>query len=166
MELPFSNNLIEITVRYAKRPDGGIEVIRNKKHEKKYKDISVLETTWKSMSIQDFTNLTGQSMMFSDNEEAANMDIIHYRQTLMEHCMTNWNIEGFPCSLENMQRLDANVANYLIDEYVKRTSFSSSIEGDPLFDMFKAMEARVEQLEVILADVLVRLEQRDTGDAV
>lgn len=164
MELPFADKTIEITVRYAMRKDGGVEVIRNKKQEKRFKEVSELSTTWKPLSLNEFTDLTSQATIF--DEEHADMDLLHYRQALMEHAMTNWNLEGFPCAAEHMRRLDANIANYLIDEYVKRTTQNSSLEGDPLYDYIMKLEERVNNVEALLTQIMIKLDQRDTGETV
>lgn len=119
---PFCDDKIPVTIKYVKTSGGTALIVRDRKESKKYGDkASILTTSWSRMSFEDANEIMSLSTRVDEENGITIMDWGLYRKLLMERNLKEWNIEGKPCTSENIGKLDIIIATELIDQYIAIT---------------------------------------------
>jgi len=130
---PFTNSdLFEIEVKFVeitlKSGLKGILVIKNKAQEEKHKDkITSVRTQWAQPNWKENWKLSEESHVFQEAMGEKRFDYQLYRRNILERFLKIWDIIDeknmpIPVNEENINKLDPNIASYMIDEWLKKTN--------------------------------------------
>ena len=149
MGLFAKTDLFEIQIKYVLvKSKGGIETIRviddttekGKDEEASLGDrVLTLHTYWISPNWKQSNDLLRKCMKYDPEAGKRELDWALYRSFLIESFMQKWDAaeedaegesQAVPCSRENVERLDAQIAVALVDRFLERTTVSEDDLGN------------------------------------
>lgn len=145
MSNPFiSDNRFEVTIKYVeKETKGGLSatmVVSDKETEERYKgSINEIHTQWVQPNWKESNELSRQCTRWDPIAGERLFDWNSYRIALVERYMKSWDISlkndkgedvPVPCTKENIDKLDPNIASALIDAFLNKTTPSEEKLGN------------------------------------
>lgn len=144
MSGPFvTDTQFPITVKYVEKTSkSGLPVLlilkdkaKEKEFEARYKDdVKSINTMWVQPNWKQSNDLIRQATKFIYEIGERKLDWQAYKTLLLETFMVEWDVKAdgktVPCIKENIERLDANIASFLIDSFLLKTSPSEEELGN------------------------------------
>lgn len=121
------DDLIRTRVFYRKQGHGLI-ILRDEEP-----GASVIEALWRQMTTTDAEEVMRASLVddveTSDDDEEmfiSKMDWPRYRQAMCERMIKSWNLEGVPCTPENIRKLNPVLLTEMFGQYLDQVSPSEN----------------------------------------
>ena len=136
MPLLVSDKLFPIDLEYAEvKTKSGIDcilIIKNEEMSKKYGDkVKKVHTQWVQPSWKESNDLVRQATVWEQFAGERSLDYLLYRSLIPEKFLKMWDItdeagKPVPCTPITILKLEPNIANALIDNFISRTVPSES----------------------------------------
>jgi hypothetical protein len=111
-------------------------VVKTVEMEERYKGlVSELHTQWIQPNWKESNDLIRASTTWDAEAGERMLDWQKYRFLLLEHFMKSWDIvddKEMPvaCTRENIEKLDANIAAALVDQFLSKTTLTEKEMGN------------------------------------
>lgn len=111
-------------------------VVKDKKMEEQYNGlVHELHTSWIQPNWKESNDLIRAATTWDVEAGERMLDWQKYRFMLLLHFMKGWDVkdeEGnvVPCIQDNIERLDAQIAGALVDEFIAKTTLTEKEVGN------------------------------------
>lgn len=129
-----------IVIKYVEKtlPSGltTVVVVKTAEMEERFKgSVFELQTQWVQPNWKESNDLIRASTTWDSEAGERMLDWQKYRFLLLEHFMKSWDVkdekgQAVPCVKENIEKLDANIAAALVDEFLKKTTLTEKEVGN------------------------------------